>query len=96
MARLIFCFFAEDTDAFYGHGLFTASVDQMSAKDATNIHEVIAEILRAMNTPIAGREAAGNRFNNDLSYANQMTVEIEPAADSLVLIQSAIRAARAM
>ena len=24
MARLIFCFFAEDTDIFHGDGLFTA------------------------------------------------------------------------
>jgi hypothetical protein len=28
MARLIFCFFAEDTDIFNGDGLFTATVDQ--------------------------------------------------------------------
>jgi hypothetical protein len=50
MARLIFCFFAEDTDIFNGTGLFTATVDQMSEKDASNTHEVIAEIFRAMNT----------------------------------------------
>ena len=31
MARLIFCFFAEDTDIFNGTGLFTATVEQMSA-----------------------------------------------------------------
>ena len=33
MARLIFCFFAEDTDIFNGTGLFTATIEQMSAKD---------------------------------------------------------------
>lgn len=37
-----------------------------------------------------------NRFNNDPSYANQMTVEIEPTADTLALIQSASRAAQVM
>lgn len=37
-----------------------------------------------------------NRFNNDPSYANQMTVAIEPTADSLALIASATRAAAAM
>ena len=31
MARLIFCFFAEDTDIFNGSGLFTSTVEQMSA-----------------------------------------------------------------
>ncbi|MBN0516937.1 lactate dehydrogenase, partial [Pseudomonas aeruginosa] len=29
MARLIFCFFAEDTDIFNGEGLFTATIEQM-------------------------------------------------------------------
>jgi hypothetical protein len=31
MARLIFCFFAEDTDIFGGKGKFTETVAQMSA-----------------------------------------------------------------
>lgn len=71
MARLIFCFFAEDTDIFNGTGLFTATVDQMSTKDATNTHEVIAEIFRAMNTAIADREAAGIRsWANVFPYVN--------------------------
>ena len=57
MARLIFCFFAEDTDTFNGEGLFTKTFDQMSAKDSSNTHEVIGEIFRAMNTKIADRKA---------------------------------------
>ena len=56
MARLIFCFFAEDTDIFNGEGLFTKTVDQMSAKDSSNTHDVISEIFRAMNTKIADRK----------------------------------------
>jgi hypothetical protein len=51
MARLIFCFFAEDTDIFNGDDLFTATITQMSDRDASNTHEVIAELFRAMNTP---------------------------------------------
>lgn len=71
MARLIFCFFAEDTDIFHGSGLFTATVDQMSAKDSSNTHEVIAEIFRAMNTAIRDREAAGIRsWANGFPYVN--------------------------
>src|SRR6266700_768740 len=58
MARLIFCFFAEDTDIFNGTGLFTDTVAQMSAKDSSNTHEVIGELFRAMNTKIEDREAA--------------------------------------
>jgi hypothetical protein len=61
MARLIFCFFAEDTDIFNGSGLFTATIEQMSARDASNTHEVIGEIFRAMNTKTADRAGAGFR-----------------------------------
>lgn len=50
MARLIFCFFAEDTDIFRSSGLFTATIAQMSAKDSSDTHDVISEIFRAMNT----------------------------------------------
>ena len=59
MARLIFCFFAEDTDIFNGSGLFTTTVEQMSDRDSSNTHEIIAEIFRAMDTKIEDR-AAGN------------------------------------
>ena len=45
MARLIFCFFAEDTDIFNGKGLFTDTVEQMSAKDSSNTHEVIGDAV---------------------------------------------------
>jgi hypothetical protein len=58
IARLIFCFFAEDTDIFNGTGLFTATVDQMSERSSSNTHEVIGEIFRAMNTKIEGRASA--------------------------------------
>ena len=58
MARLIFCFFAEDTDIFSGNGLFTNTVEQMSAQDASNTHEVIETIFRTMNTKFADRAAA--------------------------------------
>jgi len=58
MARLIFCFFAENTDIFNGTGLFTATIAQMSAKDSSNTHEVIGELFRAMNTKIADRTGA--------------------------------------
>ncbi len=60
MARLIFCFFAEDTHIFL-EGLFTATVDQMSARDSSNTHEVLSELFRAMNTKPSDRAAANIR-----------------------------------
>ena len=50
MARLIFCFFAEQTGIFNRLRLFTDTVEQMSAPDASNMHEVIRELFSAMNT----------------------------------------------
>jgi hypothetical protein len=58
MARLIFCFFAEDTDIFNGDDLFTATIEQMSESDASNLDHVIGEIFRAMDTKVAERPAA--------------------------------------
>jgi len=58
MARLIFCFFAEDTDIFNGEDLFTNTVDQMSDRDSSNTHEVISELFRAMSIAPKDREAA--------------------------------------
>ncbi len=58
MARLIFCFFAEDTGIFGGRGRFTETVEQMSARDASNTHEVIGTLFQSMNTPIDDRAAA--------------------------------------
>lgn len=71
MARLIFCFFAEDTDIFNGSGLFTATVDQMSARDSSNTHEVIGEIFRAMNVKIEDRATANlPRWADAFPYVN--------------------------
>jgi hypothetical protein len=79
MARLIFCFFAEDTDIFNGTGLFTAEVQKMSEADSSNTHEVISHIFLAMNTPTRHegkpdnryREAAGVRlWANRFPYVN--------------------------
>lgn len=71
MARLVFCFFAEDTDIFHGEGLFTRTVEQMSERDGTNTHEVMSEIFRAMNTKSAERSAANLRsWADKFPYVN--------------------------
>lgn len=71
MARLIFCFFAEDTDIFVSDNLFTATIDQMANRDGSNTHEVIGEIFRAMNAPIAKRaEAKLPRWADAFPYVN--------------------------
>ena len=71
MARLIFCFFAEDTDIFLEPDQFTKTIEQMSERDSSNTHEVISELFRAMNTKADDRTAAGiARWANVFPYVN--------------------------
>lgn len=73
MARLVFCFFAEDTGIFNDEGLFTHTIEQMSERDGANTHEVLSEIFRAMNIKIAERGNAKPRlpiWANNFPYVN--------------------------
>ena len=85
MARLIFCFFAEDTGIFR-EGQFTATITQMSQaghgsgdEQWGNTHVVLTELFRAMDTPVTHdgnlddryRRAAGIRPYADVfPYVN--------------------------
>jgi hypothetical protein len=71
MARLIFCFFAEDTDIFSGKDLFTDTIARMSERDSSNTHEVIGELFRAMNAKREDRANAGiPRWADAFPYVN--------------------------
>ena len=71
MARLIFCFFAEDTDIFVGEGLFSRTIEQMSARDSSDTHLIMAEVFRAMDTKPADRAEAGiKRYADVFPYVN--------------------------
>ena len=71
MARLIFLFFAEDTDILNGVDLFTSTIEQMSNADGSNTHEVISELFRAMDTPFKDRAAANlPRWADVFPYVN--------------------------
>ncbi len=71
MARLIFCFFAEDTGIFNGDDLFTTTVSQFSDQNSANTNWVISEIFRAMNTDLAARPTADLRnWANAFPYVN--------------------------
>ena len=71
MARLIFCFFAEDTDIFVKKHQFTGTVAQMSATDSSNTHEVISTLFLAMNTKRDERHKANiPRWADGFPYVN--------------------------
>jgi len=67
MARLIFCFFAEDTGIFRDNQ-FTATITQMShaghgsgEEQWGNTHEVLTELFRAMDTKVTHDGAPDDR-----------------------------------
>ncbi|OJT31803.1 lactate dehydrogenase [Pseudomonas sp. FSL W5-0203] len=73
MSRLVFCFFAEDTDIFNGDGLFTKTVEQYSEHGGSNTHQVLSEIFRAMNIKQTEREIVEPRlpsWANGFPYVN--------------------------
>lgn len=71
MARLIFCFFAEDTGIFQ-KTQFTSTVQQMSERDSSNLHEVISTLFVAMNTRKGADRAAAKtpRWADPFPYVN--------------------------
>lgn len=71
MARLIFCFFAEDTEIFNQNDLFIKTIEQMSDSRSDNTDFVLRELFRAMDTPIADRNEANlNRWADSMPYVN--------------------------
>jgi hypothetical protein len=82
MARLVFCFFAEDTDIFNGEGLFTQTVEQMSEKDGSNTHAVLSEIFRAMNTP--------TRHAGMLDNRHRTAAQLRPWADQFPYVNGGL------
>ncbi|MEE2943817.1 MAG: DNA methyltransferase [Pseudomonadota bacterium] len=71
MARLIFCFFAEDTEIFAKPDLFTSTIETMSETNSSNTHEVISELFRAMNTKSTDRAGANiARWADVFPYVN--------------------------
>lgn len=70
MARLIFCFFAEDTGIFHGSYRFTPTVERMSDGFSGNTHEVIAELFRAMSTKPEERAGKFHTWSDGFPYVN--------------------------
>lgn len=64
MARLVFCFFAEDTDIFSGDALITKTVEQYSERDGSNTAQVLSEMFRSMNIKLTERATAQRRLPN--------------------------------
>lgn len=67
LSRLLFCFFAEDTDIFPIEGMFTDTLEQHTQKDGNDTHTFLDRLFRVLNTEDNSKEA--NPFNK-FPYVN--------------------------
>ena len=50
LSRLLFCFFAEDTDIFPIEGMFTDTLEQHTQKDGSDTHSFLDRLFKVLNT----------------------------------------------
>lgn len=71
MGRLIFCFFAEDTNIFNGNNLFTKTIEQMSDNKSDNTDFILSKLFLAMDTPFNNRSSLDiPRWADAMPYVN--------------------------
>ncbi|MDB9781523.1 N-6 DNA methylase [Winogradskyella sp.] len=58
LSRLLFCFFAEDTDIFPIEGMFTDTLEQHTQKDGSDTHIFLDRLFKVLNTKDNSKEAA--------------------------------------
>ena len=58
LSRLLFCFFAEDTDIFPIEGMFTDTLEQHTQKDGSDTHTFLDRLFKVLNTEDNSKEAA--------------------------------------
>lgn len=58
LSRLLFCFFAEDTDIFPIEGMFTDTLEQHTQKDGSDTHQFLDRLFTILNTEDNSKEAA--------------------------------------
>ena len=52
LARLLFCYFAEDSGIFPQESMFTKLLESTSHSDGSDLHEVLQHVFDVMNTPL--------------------------------------------
>ncbi len=67
LSRLLFCFFAEDTDIFPIEGMFTDTLAQHTKKDGTDVNFFLDRLFKVLNTKDNSKEASHFR---EFPYVN--------------------------
>jgi hypothetical protein len=58
LSRLLFCFFAEDTDIFEEEGIFTNTLAQHTKADGSDVHLFLDRLFKVLNTEDNSKEPA--------------------------------------
>jgi hypothetical protein len=58
LSRLLFCFFAEDTDIFPIEGMFTDTLGKFTEKDGSDTHTFLDRLFKVLNTKDNSKEAS--------------------------------------
>lgn len=67
LSRLLFCFFAEDTDIFPIEGMFTDTLEQHTQKDGSDTHSFLDRLFKVLNTEDNSKDASHFR---EFPYVN--------------------------
>ncbi len=57
LSRLLFCFFAEDTNIFPEEGMFTAALSEHTKPDGSDVHEFLNKLFTVLNSENNSHEA---------------------------------------
>lgn len=68
-SRLLFCFFAEDTDIFPVEGMFTNTLMQHTQKDGNDVHHFLDDLFQVLNLKETERENVPAHLNQ-FPYVN--------------------------
>jgi len=67
LSRLLFCFFAEDTDIFPVEGMFTDTLAQHTKNDGSDVNDFLDRLFKVLNTKDNSKEASHFR---EFPYVN--------------------------
>jgi len=67
LSRLLFCFFAEDTDIFPIEGMFTDTLAQHTKKDGSDVNQFLDRLFKVLNTKDNSHEA---KHFSEFPYVN--------------------------
>ncbi len=89
LSRLLFCFFAEDTDIFPIEGMFTDTLGQHTKPDGSNVHIFLNRLFKVLNTEDNSKEASHLRefpyVNGDLFKDNIISPKFNKEARNIII-----------